>query len=217
MKKSIIFGVLAMFAVSALSVQNVNAQNGTTVKTQPTKENVKADQKEQPKNPTQAANEPKVKVQQDQENAQKGAPIHKVKGNKSSKKTMTRETTMKKENNQSQQNANGEPQMKDMQKPGQKNDAKAVTKKAGTEPAVKDMQKPQGQKNDAKAETKKASSEPAMRTTQPKNETKAQKKEVKPDYNTSGKTTLKPRQENATRPKMKKEKKTEKAETNDIK
>ena len=192
MKKSIIFGVLALFAVSALSVQNVNAQNGTTVKTQPTKENVKADQKEQPKNPTQAANEPKVKVQQDQENAQKGAPIHKVKGNKTSKNTMTRETTMKKENNQSQQNAKGEPQMKDMQKPGQKNDAKVETKKAN---------------------------EPAMRNAQPqqKNDVQARPKQVKPDYNRTGKTTLKPNQESATRPKMKTEKKTVKAGTNDIK
>lgn len=199
MKKSIIFGVLALFAVSALSVQNVNAQNGTTVKNQPKKENVKQDAKQTPAKPTQAINEPKVKVQQDQENAQKGAPIHKVKGNKTSKNTMTRETTMKKENNQSQQNAKGEPQMKDMQKPGQKNDAKVETKKA---------------------------SEPAMRSAQPQQKTdvQARPKEVKPDYNKTGKTTLKPAkttlkpaQESATRPKMKTEKKTVKAGTNDIK
>ena len=181
-----------MFAVSALSVQNVNAQNETTVKNQPNKENVKQDAKQTPAKPTQAINEPKVKEQQNQENAQKGAPIHKVKGNNSSKKTMTRETTMKKENNQSQQNVKGDPQMKDMQKPGQKNDAKAETKKA---------------------------SEPTMRSAQPqqKNDVQARPKQVKPDYNKTGKTTLKPTQENVTRPKMKKEQKTVKAGTNDIK
>jgi hypothetical protein len=48
MKRSILFGVLAMFAVSALSVQNLNAQNVKTA--------------DKPAvNPTQAINEPKEK------------------------------------------------------------------------------------------------------------------------------------------------------------
>ena len=47
MKRSILFGVLAMFAVSAVSVQNLNAQNDVKVNTKS----------------TQAINEPKDKPQ----------------------------------------------------------------------------------------------------------------------------------------------------------
>ena len=186
-----------MFAVSALSVQNVNAQNA----------DVKKD------NTTQAA-QPKQKVQSNEETAKTtGAPIHKAQGN-TSKKTLKKETTMKNDAKQAQQNSN-EPVMRDMQKPGQKNDAKAETKKT-TEPVMRDMQKP-GQKNDAKAETKKAE-EPAMRSSRPQGyDAQAQPKQVKPDYNRTGKTTLKPTQESATRPKMKKESKTTKVQTGDIK
>ena len=45
MKKSIIFGILAMFAVSALSVQNVNAQTVVTKPEASKQENLKSDEK----------------------------------------------------------------------------------------------------------------------------------------------------------------------------
>lgn len=195
MKKSIIFGVLAMFAVSAMSIQNVNAQNGTTAK----KEAVKQDSKQKPSKPTQAINEPKAKPQINQEDkTSKGAPIHKAKGN-TSKNTMKKDGKMQKESNQQNVNVNG----------NGKTEGKAV--------------KP-GQKNDAKAEIKKEG-QPAMRTAQPQQKTdvKAQKKEQKPDYNTANserkpstkvdrKNANQP-QPNAIRPKMKKDPKTEKQNT----
>ena len=191
MKKSIIFGVLAMFAVSAMSIQNVNAQNGTTAK----KEAVKQDSKQKPSKPTQAINEPKEKPQMNQEEkTQKGAPIHKAKGN-TSKNTMQKPGKMQKESNSQNVNVNGQNEGKAV-KPGQKNDAKAEIKKEG---------------------------QPAMRTAQPQQKTdvKVQKKEQKPDYkNERVKTDTKvdrknagQPQPNAVRPKIKKDSQTEKKTT----
>ena len=136
MKKSIIFGVLAMFAVSAMSIQNVNAQNGTTAK----KEAVKQDSKQKPSKPTQAINEPKAKPQINQEDkTSKGAPIHKAKGN-TSKNTMKKDGKMQKESNQQNVNVNGNGKTEGKAvKPGQKNDAKAEIKKEG-QPAMRTAQ-----------------------------------------------------------------------------
>ena len=67
MKRSILFGVLAMFAVSALSVQNLNAQNEEKVG-----KTTQATSKEQPKSSTNAINEPKDKPQASEEANTKG-------------------------------------------------------------------------------------------------------------------------------------------------
>ena len=140
MKKSIIFGVLAMFAVSAMSIQNVNAQNGTTAK----KEAVKQDSKQKPSKPTQANNEPKEKPQMNQEEkTSKGAPIHKAKGN-TSKNTMQKPGKMQKESNSQNVNVNGQNEGKAV-KPGQKKEQKPDYKNERVKPDTKIDRKNAGQ------------------------------------------------------------------------
>ena len=80
MKRSILFGVLAMFAVSALSVQNLNAQNvkvGKNAQAINEPKDKPADQattKDESKSSTNAINEPKAKPQaSDESNAKEPA------------------------------------------------------------------------------------------------------------------------------------------------
>ena len=206
MKKSILFGVLAMFAVSAMSVQNGNAQNEETLKQ--TQQEVKAENSKKDDKNNQTINRPKVHSEVQQVNPN-GAPIHKGKGKKGTMKTETGsiKNDAKPQNNKNiEPKADGkddqkggqkkdtktvknkvnasEPQMRDVQKGGQKNDAKAEKKDANGEPVMRDVQKG-GQKNDAKAEKKDAKGEPVMRNAQPQSQSnvQAQPKTQKPDYN----------------------------------
>jgi len=191
MKKSIIFGVMAMFAISALSIQNVNAQNEV---------GKKSDQKVVKEEPNagqsnQAINMPKEKPQQsDQEytTTKNAAPSQGTNGSVNAQgikgKMKKGNETIKNDAQQNNANGNNEPQVKDKQKGGvkvgEKKDANA------NEPAVRDKQKggvKVGEKSDANA------NEPTMRNAQPqeKPDVQVKKKEMKPEYNSKDEQKLK--------------------------
>lgn len=196
MKKSIIFGVLAMFAVSAVSV---NAQVPANQKNEPKKETVK--DKSQKANPVQSANQNKTKGDANSEGV---APAKPKKGSERVKNDVTNQKAdktgpamndvqkPKQKSDAKVQEKNKEPQMKDVQKPKQKSDAKVQEK--NKEPQMKDVQKPQV-KPENKAEKK--NKEPLMKDVQKpkiKNEGKQDKSKVNVDKGTT-----------ATKPKQKKE------------
>lgn len=170
MKKSIIFGVLAMFAVSAVSV---NAQVPANQKNEPKKETVK--DKSQKANPVQSANQNKTKGDANSEGV---APAKPKKGSERVKNDVTNQKADK-----------TGPAMNDVQKPKQKSDAKVQEK--NKEPQMKDVQKPQV-KPENKAEKK--NKEPLMKDVQKpkiKNEGKQDKSKVNVD---KGTTATKPKQ-----------------------
>ena len=186
MKKSIIFGVLAMFAVSAVSV---NAQEPVNQKNEPKKETVK--DKSQKANPVQSANQNKTKGDPNSEGVTPAKPKkggEKVKNDVDSQKTGKTGPAVndvqkpKQKNDAKVEKTNNEPQMKDVQKPKQKNDAKV--EKTNNEPQMKDVQKPKV-KPENKAQKK--NKEPLMKDVQKpkvKNESKQGTAGVNQDKNT---------------------------------
>ena len=188
MKRSILFGVLAMFAVSALSVQNVNAQDETTTK-KPSVEKPQINTTEQaPANKdgksTNAINEPK----------EKPSPIKVDEGKTTDGKV---------------DGKNQEPQsMRDMQKPqGEKNTA--VQKSAKKSKVVEKTNKKSSPKK-IKSTKMKNDAKPSVNSETEKNQGKegkpAMKKETtmksdaKQEVNTENK-----KDDNNGKPAMKKE------------
>ena len=188
MKKSIIFGVMAMFAISALSIQNVNAQINVT-KVGEKKEKVKveeAEKVEKTENP-QFGEAPKTESQ-----------VTKAKGGTFNKKN---ETTMKNENNSGKKNA--DEQQSELKKKEEKKHGATTTKvkggkfdrkkdnvmkdetKSGTNSAT---QKNEGNTESSKftnANSQKDNKLPEMKSssTKPKAGTQAKKKTQQlPDY-----------------------------------
>jgi hypothetical protein len=199
MKKSILFGVLAMFAVSALGVQNVNAQNGDTIKNG-VNQKITPD-KENPIQPQQASQ----KITLDKEKPQLPPKEEQAttKGNGEPKKLSNKTAS---DPNIGKNKPQDEPKLKALQKdPKQQNDVQ-VEKKDTNKPMdytnkksnSKMLKYKKGEKvqNDVEAGNAKKNDEGTGNETIKKgservpNNAKVEKKDVNQNQN-SGKETIK--------------------------